>query len=73
MGHFFIYKIEINKMKINNIDSDDLIDLINEHQWIKYLLYSGGAIVSIWILGKASKLVTDAILNFKSLHHAIKQ
>jgi len=58
-------------MKIRKIDTEDLIDVINEHRWVKYLLYSGGTLIGIWLLGKASKLLTDAIINFKSFHHAI--
>ena len=59
-------------MKIKKIDTEDIIDIINEHQWIKYLLYGGCAVVGIWVIGKASKLLTDAIINFKSLNNAIK-
>jgi hypothetical protein len=59
-------------MKINKIDTQDLIDKIYEHQWVKYLLFTGGTVIGIWLLGKGSKLLTDAIINFKSFHHAIK-
>lgn len=59
-------------MKLNTIEPEDLIDKIGEYKWIKYMVYGGGAIIGIWLLGKASKLLTDAIVNFKSFHHAIK-
>ena len=59
-------------MRLNNIETEDLIDAMNEHRWIKYLVYGGVTIIGVWVLGKASKLLTDAILNFKSLNHAIK-
>jgi hypothetical protein len=42
-------------MKIKKIDTEDIIDIINGHQWIKYLLYGGCAVVGIWVIGKASK------------------
>ena len=59
-------------MKIDKIDTKYLIDTINEHQWVKYFIYAGGAVISLWILGKTSKLLTDAIINFKSFHNALK-
>lgn len=59
-------------MKLNEIEPEDLIDKIGEYKWIKYLVYGGATIISIWILGKASKMLTDAVINFKSFHHAIK-
>lgn len=59
-------------MRLSKIDTEDLIDAMNDHQWIKYLVYGGATIIGVWVLGKASKLLTDAILNFKLLNHAIK-
>ena len=56
----------------SNKPNENLIDAINEHQWVKYLLYAGGAVIGVWLLGKTSKLLTDAIINFKSFNHAIK-
>lgn len=57
----------------NKIDSKYLSNVFDEHAWIKYLAYGAGAVVGIWVLGKASKLITDAIINFKNLNNAIKQ
>jgi hypothetical protein len=59
-------------MNLNKLETEDIIDAMNEHKWIKYLVYGGATIVGVWILGKASKLLTDAIINFKSLNNAIK-
>lgn len=59
-------------MKTKRIDVDEVIDAMNEHQWIKYLVYGSATIIGVWLLGKASKLLTDAIVNFKSLHNVIK-
>lgn len=59
-------------MKMKKNDVEDVIDAMNEHQWVKYLVYGGGAIIGIWILGKASKMLTDAVINFKSFYYAIK-
>lgn len=59
-------------MKRKLIEVEDLMEVMKEYQWLKYLAYGGGAIIGIWLLGKSSKLLTDAILNFKSLSHAIK-
>jgi hypothetical protein len=59
-------------MKKNEIDTDALIQLMDNNKWIKYLVYAGGTIIGIWILGKASTLLSNAIVNFKSLHNAIK-
>ena len=59
-------------MKTKRTNVDEVIDAMNEHQWIKYLVYSSATIIGVWLLGKASKLLTDAIVNFKSLHNAIK-
>ena len=60
-------------MKISNSDREQLIELFEDNRWVKYLVYGGGAIIGIWLLGKASKLISDAILNFKTLHDAIKR
>ncbi len=59
-------------MKFINPNKDYLFDYIEEHKWIKYTLYGGGLIIGIWVLGKASKLLSNAIINFKHLKHAIK-
>jgi hypothetical protein len=59
-------------MKTSDIDKEKIIELIEDNKWIKYTVYAGSAIIGIWILGKASKLISDAIRNFKTLHNAIK-
>jgi hypothetical protein len=60
-------------MKITDSDREKIIELFEDNSWVKYLVYGGGAIIGIWLLGKASKLISDAILNFKTLHNAIKR
>jgi hypothetical protein len=60
-------------MKISNSDREQLIELFEDNRWVKYLVYTGGAIIGIWVLGKASKLLSDAIFNFKNLHNVIKR
>lgn len=59
-------------MKINKLNSEDVIETINKHRWLKYLLYAGGAVIGVWLVSETSKLLTNAIINFKSFHHAIK-
>ena len=59
-------------MKISESDIERLIELFEDNKWVKYLVYAGGTIIGIWVLGKASKLLSDAIMNFKTLHYAIK-
>jgi len=59
-------------MKTKNFEQDKIIEFIDENNWIKYCFYAGGAVIGIWLLGKASKLLSDAVVNFKSLHNAIK-
>jgi hypothetical protein len=54
-------------------DSDSLIDSIKESKWLRYGFYAAGSILAIWLLGKSSKVLTGAILNFKSLRDAIKR
>lgn len=45
---------------------------IDDYPAVKYSLYAGGTVVVIWLLGKASMLMTDAVTNFKALNNAIK-
>jgi hypothetical protein len=59
-------------MKISDSDREKIIELFEDNRWVKYLVYAGGTIIGIWVLGKASKLISDAILNFKTLNNAIK-
>jgi hypothetical protein len=59
-------------MKISESDREKLTEFFEDNSWVKYVVYAGGAIIGIWVLGKASKLISDAIFNFKSLHNAIK-
>ncbi len=59
-------------MKEYKIERESVIELIEEHKWIRNILIAGGAVIGIWVLGKASKLLSDAIVNFKNFHHAIK-
>lgn len=59
-------------MKKVQIDRELIFDFISENKWIKYGLYAGGTILGIWILGKGSRLLTSAIINFKSLRDAIR-
>ena len=47
-------------------DYDSLSDYIQENQYIKTGLYITGGIVLIWVLGKATVLLTDATRNIKS-------
>lgn len=53
---------------IKNIfeDHGSVKEYINEKLYIKISLYIAGGIVLIWVLGKASLLLTDAAKNFKS-------
>lgn len=60
-------------MKTKNLlDESILSDLFEENQWFRYIAYGAGAVVGIWILGKAAKLLTNAATNFKGLHNALK-
>jgi hypothetical protein len=62
----------LKKMKTSDIDKEKIIELIEDNKWIKYTVYAGCTIIGIWVLGKATKLLSDAIFNFKTLHNAIK-
>jgi hypothetical protein len=55
-----------------SFDTDTIIDVFKEYKWLRYAAYAGGFVVSIWILGKGSKLIADAVVNFKLLKNAIK-
>ena len=64
--------------KINSDTKDFINDFIKDSSIedspiVKYILYGGGFVVSIWALGKACKLLADAVTNFKHLHNAFKQ
>jgi len=59
-------------MKITDSDREKLIELFEDNSWVKYFVYAGVTVIGICLLGKASKLISDAILNFKTLHNAIK-
>ena len=58
---------------INEETKEQIEDLFYEHTWIRYVAYAGCGLLGIWILGKASLLLSDSIRNFKNLHNAIKQ
>jgi len=45
---------------------------MDEYPVVKFIVYGGGLVLSIWVLGKASKMLSDAVINFKHLHNAIK-
>lgn len=60
------------KIIAKELNSDSLVEFIEENNWVKYIFYAGGLIVGIWVLGKASKLLSDAVINFKTLHNAIQ-
>lgn len=62
----------LQKMKRKDIDADTLIHLMKDYKWVRYVLYTGCAVIGIWVFGKASKLLSNAVVNFKSLHNAIK-
>lgn len=49
-----------------------LNDFVNDHTWFKIVLYFGGSVIGLWLLGKTSRLLADAVINFKSLHQALK-
>lgn len=66
--HF--YK-KIYQMKLNNIETEDIIDTVNEYPLLKYLAYGASAVIGIWVIGKAAKLLANAVINFKHLYHAI--
>jgi flagellar biosynthesis regulator FlaF len=55
------------------IDKRVLTDAFEEHNWLRYVTYGAVAVLGIWALGKAAKLVTDAIVNFKNLNNVVKQ
>ena len=59
-------------MKKTELDSDAIIQLIENNKWLKFIVYAGGTVIGIWVLGKASNLLSNAIINFKTLHNAIK-
>jgi len=58
---------------INDNTKEFLEDTYDEYPIVRYLLYGGGIIVGLWILGKASLLLSDSIKNFKNLHSEIIQ
>jgi len=49
-----------------------LLEFMKENKTVRYAAYGIGGILSIWILGKVSRLLSDAIIGFKQLHQAIK-
>jgi len=49
-------------------DYDSLRDYIDENPYIKTGLYITSGIILIWVLGKATVLLTDATRNFKSFY-----
>ena len=57
---------------LNLFDLSKFSDLFEENKTIRYLTYGAGAIIGIWILGKAAKLLEDAASNFKDLHNSLK-
>jgi hypothetical protein len=59
-------------MKISDFEREKLTELLEDNRYVKFLVYAGCSIIGIWVLGKASKLISDAILNFKNLNNAIK-
>lgn len=59
-------------MPKKQIDAESILELIENSKWVKAILYGGGVIVGIWVTGKASRLLSDAIINFKILRNAIK-
>ena len=54
------------------IDTQQIKDIYDKNSWIKYLLYSTSVVIGIWVLGKGSKLLADAVNNFKDLNKAFK-
>lgn len=49
------------------------VDAFEEHNWLRFVTYGTVAVIGIWVLGKAAKLMTDAVVNFKNLNNVIKQ
>ena len=44
-----------------------------ENPRLRLVLYVAGAILAIWVFGKAAKLLSDAMTNFKNLKNAIQR
>ena len=59
-------------MKNKNFIDDKIVQFVEDNNWLKYCFYAGVTVIGIWVIGKASKLLSDAVVNFKSLHNAIK-
>lgn len=60
-------------MRAKELDYESINKIIEDNTWIKYLIYVGGGILVIWIMGKSSRILGDAIFNFKHLKNAINQ
>lgn len=58
---------------MKKVDSDMIVELIEDSKWVHYIAYAGGALLFIWLLGKSSRILSVSILEFKSLRNAIKQ
>lgn len=53
-------------------DYDDFKESFKKNPYLKTGLYIVGGIVCIWILGKASLLLTNATKNFKAFYNEFK-
>jgi hypothetical protein len=59
----------MKKNFFNNYDS--IKDYIEDNNYLRVGLYLVGGIVGIWVLGKATMLLTDATKNFKAFYDEI--
>ncbi len=58
--------------RLNPLNEDFLETILEKYPWVTYVGYAAGTIIVIWIVGKSAKMLTDATLNFKALHKAMK-
>jgi len=51
---------------------ENVWDFIQGHSVLKYVLYAGGAVIGIWVVSQAARLLGEAALNFKFYQESVK-
>ena len=53
-------------------DMLEFMEKVEEGRWLKIFAIGAGGLLTIWILGKSSKVIAQAITEFKILKNAIR-
>ena len=54
------------------VSPDMVVNFIKTHKVVRYILYAGGAVIGVWLIGKSAKLLADATINIKAFRNAIQ-